>query len=237
MYNGKTILAIVTARGGSKGLPGKNIKVINGKPLISWTLERAKESKYIDFIYVSTDDIEIANVCESFNVPVPELRPEYLATDTASSMDVLEYSIDSLNQKGMQFDYLILLEPTSPLRKKDDLDKMIELAVNDSTADGVISLGKVSPEHPSIIKKIDVNNYISKYVDSIELSSRRQEEDDAFFPYGVGYLIKTEVFKKKKTIYTDKMLPYFIERWQNYEIDDIFDFLCIEAIMKEMNYE
>lgn len=237
MFNNQKVLAIVTARGGSKGLPGKNIKVLNGKPLVVWTLLSIKESKYIDNTYISTDDNEIAQVCIDNGFAVPDLRPDYLATDAASSMDVVRYSIEKMRLHGQEFDYLILLEPTSPLRKKGDLDAMIELAVNNPEADGVISVGSVHPEHPSIVKRINKNGYIQPYSDNIKLTNRRQDEDEALFPYGVGYLIKVKRFMDTNTIYTDFMLPYIIERWQNYEIDDIYDFRCIEAIMKEVQYE
>lgn len=237
MFKNKKILAVVTARGGSKGLPGKNIKMLNGKPLIVWTLLSIKKSKYIDATYVSTDDNEIAQVCIDNGFDVPDLRPAHLATDKASSMDVLRYSIEKMRSHNREFDYLLLLEPTSPLRKNNDLDCIIELAANTPEADGVISVGSVHPEHPSIIKKINEKGYIQPYSDDITLTSRRQDEDEALFPYGVGYLIKVERFMDTNTIYTDSMLPYRLERWQNYEIDDIYDFCCIEAIMKEIRYE
>lgn len=237
MFKDKKILAIITARGGSKGLPRKNIKMLNGKPLIVWTLLAVKGSNYIDKTYISTDDYEIAKVCIDNGFNVPDLRPDYLATDSASSMDVLRYSIEKMRTNGYEFDYLILLEPTSPLRKKVDLDSMIELAVNTPEADGVISVGCVHPEHPSIIKRVSKDGYIQPYSEKIALTNRRQDEDEALFPYGVGYLIKVERFMETNTIYTNRMLPYYIERWQNYEIDDIYDFRCIEAIMKEVQYE
>lgn len=232
MYKNKRILAVVTARGGSKGLPGKNIRILNGKPLIAWTLESALESEYIDEIFVSTDSQSIVDVCIQNGVDVPSLRPNELAQDTSSSMDVLIYTVDYLENNGKTFDYLILLEPTSPLRKLGDIDKMIEIAVNNSEADGVISLGRVHMEHPSLIKKTNEEGYIVPYVDNAKEFYQRQLEDEAYFPYGVGYLVKINRFKETHTIYMDKMLPYFIERYQNYEVDDIYDFECISAVMR-----
>lgn len=237
MYKDKRVLAVITARGGSKGLPGKNIKIINGKPLIVWSLLSIKKSEFIDYTYISTDDETIAQVCIDNGFHVPDLRPDYLSTDTASSMDVLKYSIEKMKSGGYAFDYVLLLEPTSPLRKENDLDNIIKTAVDNPEADGVISVGQVHPEHPSIIKRIDNDGHIKPYSDQIPLTIRRQDEDEAYFPYGVGYLIKIARFLDMNTIYTDKMIPYKIERWQNYEIDDIFDFRCIEAIMKEVNYK
>lgn len=100
MYKGKKILAIIPARGGSKGLPGKNIKPLCGKPLIGWTIEQAKACEYIDEIFVSTDSQEIADVAENFGVKVPSLRPQELASDTASSMDVILYTLNLLGGGG-----------------------------------------------------------------------------------------------------------------------------------------
>lgn len=232
MYKEKRILAIVTARGGSKGLPGKNIRMMNGKPLIAWTIEAAKSSKYLDKLFISTDSREIANVCEAYGVSVPALRPQELAQDTTPSTHVLCYTLDFLGEKGEFFDYMILLEPTSPLRNDRDIDRMIEIAVDNPNADGCISLGRVNTVHPSIIKKINSEGYIIPYIENGKVFYQRQMEDEAYFPYGVGYLVKITAFREKLSIYTDKMLPYFIERWQNYEVDDIYDFECISAIMK-----
>lgn len=232
MYKNQKILAVVTARGGSKGLPGKNIKVLNGKPLIGWTLEQIKASTLIDEAFVSTDSLEIAKVCEQFDVKVPSLRPEELARDNTSSMDVLEYTINLLEQQGKKFDYIMLLEPTSPLRKRGDLDNIVRLACDNPEQDGVISVGEVTSEHPLIMKRINENGNITPYVDESKRVYQRQQFDKVYFPYGVAYLVKVSKFKEVHTIYTDKVLPYYIERWQNYEIDDIYDFVCIESIMK-----
>lgn len=232
MYKGYKILAIITARGGSKGLPGKNIKDLNGKPLIAWTIEQIKHSKLIDDVFISTDSQEIADVSEQYGIYVPELRPDYLATDTASSMDVMEYTLNRAEGNNQVYDYVLLLEPTSPLRKKDDLDNIIRLAGDNPNRDGVISVGKVHLEHPMIIKRVSENGSIVPYNREILTAYQRQQHDDALFPYGVGYLIKASIFKREHTIYTSNVIPYYIERWQNYEIDDIYDFKCIETIMK-----
>lgn len=232
MYRGFKVLAIVTARGGSKGLPDKNIRNLNGKPLIAWTIEQAADSRLIDNLFVSTDSQKIAEVSERFGARVPELRPGYLATDIASSMDVLGYTLKREAELGREYDYILLLEPTSPLRKKGDLDNIIRLAGDNPDRDGVISVGKVHLEHPMIVKKISKDGVIVPYVEGLSSVYQRQLHDEAFFPYGVGYLIKTSVFKKVHTIYSSNIVPYYIQRWQNYEIDDIYDFKCIETIMQ-----
>ena len=233
MYKNKRILAIVPARGGSKGLPGKNNKMLNGKPLIAWSIEQAKESNLIDEIFVTTDCIEIAKTAKNYGIDVPFLRPEKLANDTSSSVDVAAHVLSNFENEDIFFDYIILLEPTSPLRKKDDIDSAIHLAINNETADGVISLGEVHMEHPMIVKKVNDSGKISSYIKNVDKIDQRQQTDKAYFPYGVVYLIKTEVFKKEKSFYTDNIIPFFIERWQNYEIDDIIDFNIIELLIKK----
>ena len=237
MYKDKKILAVITARGGSKGLPGKNINNLYGKPLIAWTIQKAQVCKLIDHIFISTDSKDIADVCEEYGVKVPELRPHELAKDTTSSMDVLLYTIEKLEKRGDIYDYLLLLEPTSPLRKRGDLDKIISIAVDHKEADGVISVGKVHTEHPGIVKRISDEEMIIPYIENNKTVYQRQQEDEALFPYGVGYLVKIDRFKECKTIYMEHMLPYYIERWQNYEIDDIYDFKCIETIIEMKGME
>lgn len=237
MYLNKKILAIIPARGGSKGLPEKNIKPLSGKPLIGWTIEQAKECKYIDSIFVTTDNERIANTAKYFGVDVPFLRPAELAKDTSSSMDVVEHVLSHFENKHVYFDYILLLEPTSPLRKKNDLDAAIQLAIENESADGIISLGEVHMEHPMIVKKINEKGKITPYIDDVIKISQRQQADKAYFPYGVIYMIKTDIFKKEKAFYTNNILPYYIERWQNYEVDDIYDFIAIEAILKKMQEE
>ena len=237
MYNNKTILAIIPARGGSKGLPDKNIKDLCGKPLIGWTIEQSKASKVIDEIFVSTDSLKISNVAKEYGVNVPILRPEELAKDSSSSMDVVDHVLSYFENKNTFFDYILLLEPTSPLRKDNDLDSAIKLAIENESVDGVISLGEVHMEHPMIVKKLNQKGKIESYIENVKKISQRQQTDKAYFPYGVIYMIKTKVFRNKRTFYTNNIIPYFIERWQNYEVDDIYDFIAIEAIFKKIKKE
>jgi len=224
-------LAIIPARGGSKGLPGKNIRMLNGLPLIAWTINQAKASKLIDYIFVSTDSKEISSVAHDFGIEVPYLRPDFLSKDTSSSVDVVLNVLDYLSTKGLDFEYILLLEPTSPLRKINDLDNIIKLAYTNTLADGVISVGEVQLEHPSIVKKVNADGFIQSYIENKRTLFQRQQFDKSYFPYGVAYLIKSDVLLKTKSFYTDKIIPYYIERWQNYEIDDIYDFEIVKTIL------
>jgi len=231
MYKGKKILAIIPARGGSKGLPGKNIKPLLGKPLIAWTIEQALQSKYIDCLYVSTDNEEIRNIALQSKADASFLRPPELSADNSPICDAVIYSLSVFENRGNNFDYVALLEPTSPLRRLDDIDNAIKSLVNNQKADSLVSVGEVHMEHPMIVKKI-LNGYVCPYIENIKFVYQRQQVDKAFFPYGVIYICKVPVYRQKKTFYLDNTLPYYIERWQNYEVDDTIDFLIIENILK-----
>ncbi|MGJ0308737.1 acylneuraminate cytidylyltransferase family protein [Aliarcobacter cryaerophilus] len=233
MYQEKTFLAIIPARGGSKGLPGKNIKSLCGKPLISWSIEAGINSKYIDEVMVTTDDENIAKISKEYGANVPFLRPSELSTDFSNTFDAVYHTIEHYkNYLKKEFDYIVLLEPTSPLREVDDIDKMIEkIITNEKEFDSISSIGEVN-EHPSIMKKIVNENYIIQFSIELELTTRRQDNEKVYFPYGVGYIVKTKSLLEEKTFYTKRNTFYQIKRYQCYEIDDIYDFLAIENIMK-----
>lgn len=232
MYQNKTFLAIVPARAGSKGLPGKNIRELCGKPLIAWSIDSGLSSNNIDEVVVSTDCEEIAKISKKYGASVPFLRPIKLASDTATTFDAIKHTIEYYkNNFNMTYDYIILLEPTSPLREKDDLDNMIQKIVNlEDDFDAIVSIGEVH-EHPSIMKQVDGYS-IKPYFFELMMSSRRQDNQPAYFPYGVAYIIKTKTLLEEKTFYPVRTTHHVIKRYQCYEIDDIYDFLAIENIMK-----
>lgn len=232
MQDGKTILVVIPARGGSKGLPGKNIKSLLGKPLIAWSIGQAKRSKTIDRIVVSTDDREIARVAQKYGVEVPFLRPSSLAMDDSPTSETIIHVIDQLSKLGESYDYVALLEPTSPLRTVQDIDSAIRRVVQNNKASGLVSVGEVHMEHPLIIKKINKSGYVEAYIQNNLEVHQRQQVDKAYFPYGVIYISKVPEYRINKTFYTTQTIPYFIERWQNYEIDDKLDFDIVEHIMK-----
>jgi len=228
----RSILTLILAREGSKGLPGKNIKPLLGKPLIAWTIEQAKQSTYVERLVVSTDSPEIAEIAKKYGAEVPFLRPAALAQDDSPGMDVILHAIDFFEKRGEYFDILVILELTSPLRKKDDIDRAISLFHEYfERADSLVSVGEVHVETPYIMQKIE-DGYVKLFLRTDQNIYVRQELSKAYFPYGVIYISKVDALKKYKTFYQDRTIPYFIERWQNYEIDDIWDFLCVEAILK-----
>jgi len=231
VYKDKKILAIIPARGGSKGLPKKNIKPLLGKPLIGWTIEQAKESKYIDEIFVSTDSKEIADVSECFGVKVPFLRPEELANDSASSMSVILYTIELLEKQGKIFDYVIMLEPTSPLRDSEDLDLAVEKLFSVNGAESIVGVCKVEAVHPVFLVS-QKNGFIDPYVNKEYKVIRRQDLDELYFFEGSLYISGTESLKTRKSFYHEKCLPYIVPKWKSFEVDDEIDFYIIENLMK-----
>lgn len=232
MIGGKSVLAIVPARGGSKGLPGKNIRPICGKPLIAWSIEKAKKSRYLDMVLVTTDSEEIAEAARQAGAYLPFLRPVELASDTSTTYDAIRHALAYLeSNEGKRFDYIVLLEPTSPLREDGDIDLMLEILIeHQSEFDSIISVGEVN-EHPSLLKRLD-GNRMEPFCPEVAQTSRRQDNEPAYFPYGVAYIAKTDELLKQNTFYTSRCTYFKIQPYQRYEIDDIHDFLCTESIMK-----
>lgn len=231
MYKGKKILAIIPARGGSKGLPGKNIRPLLGKPLIAWSIEHAQKSKLVDEIFVSTDSREIADVAEQYGVKVPELRPAELAVDTAPSSVFIEYTINKYKSEGIDFDYFILLEPTSPLREVEDVDNSIIELIDNPEFDSIVGVCKAEDVHPAFMVKIDNSGKLQPYETEMK-ALRRQDLPDVFYFEGTVYVSKCSAFLNKKAFYHDSTLPYIVPKWKAPEVDDIIDFITIEAIMK-----
>lgn len=233
MINGKTVIAIIPARSGSKGLPGKNIKELCGKPLIAWSIEAGLGSQYIDEVMVTTDSEEIAEVARKFGVSVPFLRPPELASDTATSFDAVNHAIDFYKRElNRSFDYIVLLEPTSPLREKEDIDKAIELLLSNSQASAVVGISKTESQNPAFLAKKDEHGFLVGYEDRKIKVLRRQDIGEVYFFEGSVYVSQTEALLTKKTFYHENTLGYEFPKWKSLEIDDLDDFIMAEALMK-----
>jgi CMP-N,N'-diacetyllegionaminic acid synthase len=232
MINQQCVIAIIPARGGSKGLAGKNIKELCGKPLIAWSVEAGLGSRYIDEVMVTTDNAAIANVGRQYGASVPFMRPADLASDTATSFAAVKHALDFYaTEHERHFDYVVLLEPTSPLRAKRDIDEMLEkLDALKDEFDAIVSVGEVH-EHPAVMKRL-LGNHMEPYCKDLEQRTRRQDLEAAYYPYGVAYIIKTNTLLEEGTFYPRRTTHRTIERYQCYEIDDVYDFLAIESIMR-----
>lgn len=234
MINGRSVIAIIPARAGSKGLPGKNIKDLCGKPLIAWTIESGLASKYIDTVVVSTDSPVIADIAQQFGAAAPFLRPSILSTDEANSFDVIKHTLNYYDQELKKgFFYTVLLEPTSPIRDKDDVDLMLEkLDKLEQDFDGIVSIGEVH-SHPGLMKKI-INHRIVPFSNDYPLNQRRQDYETIYNVYGVALVLKTQTLLKEETFYPIRTTHYILKRHQCFEIDDIYDFLTVEAILQNL---
>lgn len=222
----KTFLAIIPARGGSKRLPRKNILDLCGKPLISWSIEAALKSKYISKVVVSSDDNEILTISKKYGAETIN-RPEYLANDTATTFDALEHTINSLEK----YDYIVLLQPTSPLRNKKHIDEAIEL-LNEKDANAVISVCETehSPLWCNILDEdLNMSNFLPKEV----LNKRSQDLPKYYRINGAIYICKTEELLKNKGFFIkENIYAYKMDKKDSVDIDDEMDFIIATEIKK-----
>jgi len=234
MYKNRKIIALIPARAGSKGLPGKNIRPLMGKPLMAWSIEQALSTRYLDRVVVSTDSQEFSEIAKKFGAEVPFLRPAELAVDTAPSIDFIAHAVDFFNKGNETFDYLVLLEPTSPLREAEDINKCIELLIDNPSAKAIVSIARLVSGHPEFNVVLDgPDGFIRKMNGSADFRVlRRQELKDVYFFDGTLYMSDIPTLLSKRTFYHELTLSYIVPHWKSVEIDDLSDFICCEALMK-----
>jgi CMP-N-acetylneuraminic acid synthetase len=236
MIDNKRLLAIIPARGGSKRLPRKNILYLSGKPVISWTIQAALKSKYIDRTIVSTNDIETANISKDYGADVPFLRPDSLATGTATSVDTILHSINAINDN---YDYILILQPTSPLRTYEHIDAAVELFL-DKKADSIISVCEA--EHPTKwINSLPSDLSMINFIHHTEQSKRSQDFIKEYIINGAIYLIRVDTFVKTMTFFPENSYAYIMDRESSIDIDTEYDLkLCefnINNYRVQMNNE
>ncbi|MCV6610682.1 MAG: acylneuraminate cytidylyltransferase family protein [Amphritea sp.] len=224
------MIAIIPARGGSKGLPGKNIRSLSGKPLIAYTIEAAIQSRAVTRVVVSTDCHEIADVAKLYGAEVPFLRPDELSTDSANAIDVYVYMIeklgDSMAQSG-DLESIVVLLPTCPMRNAKDIDEAISI-FKEKKADSVIS--HTEEAHPIRWHKyIDREGKISNIFE--ETLRNRQEEVPTYYPNGAIYVFKSDILRKG-AYYSEKSYAYLMPRKRSVDIDTIDDFEYAEFLMR-----
>ena len=227
------VLAITLARGGSKGIPKKNLIKLAGRCLIDYTIQEAQQSKLIDRYIVSTDNLEIKKYAESKGVDVPFIRPSNLSNDFASSADALKHALLFCEKEdGIKYDYVIELMCTNPFKKYFDIDKCIDM-ISRNNADSVIGVSKLDDHHPARIKKIE-NGFIRDFVVP-ELSSRRQDlKPDAYIRNGSIYAIaRDKLVNENYRFGGDNSLAYIMDPPANINIDNELDLLLAELIIKK----
>lgn len=229
----KKILAIITARGGSKGIPKKNLKLLNGRPLIYYTVSEAMKSKYLDQIGVSSDSQEILDYCQSLGLKETYKRPESLSGDLIPSLPVIQDYVNWKMQHAEYIpDYILLLQPTSPLRTVSDIDGAIELMLS-KKADSIVSV--VEAPHQFIPESIMLMNgeFLKPFIVKDE-SNIRQQKPKYFGRNGAAiYLFTYECLMKKNSIYGEKIIPYVMPKENSIDIDDLFDFEVCEYLIQK----
>jgi CMP-N,N'-diacetyllegionaminic acid synthase len=216
----KRILSIIPARGGSKGLPRKNIIDLAGKPLIAWTIEASISSKYITKTIVSSDDDEILEVSKKYGSEIVR-RPDNLASDTATSESVVEHVIDYLKSIGEEFDLIILLQPTSPLRTFSDINRAFEI-VFDSDATALISVTEIDNKFLKSFKE-NSNGFLKSVSNNEYPFMRRQDLPITYIGNGAIYIIMMDEFMKKLSFLTDRTAPYIMDVAKSLDIDTFSD--------------
>ena len=228
MIDGNRILAIIPARGGSKGIKNKNIAALAGKPLLQWTIEAAKKSKYVDRIVLSSDDPQIQEIAELLGCEVPFTRATHLATDEASTIDVL---VDVL-ERVVGFDVVVLLQPTSPLRTAEDIDSCINLMMQDN-APSVVSLCAVE-DHPALVVKFRNENQITPFLPhSSSQSLRRQDLPGAFRLNGAVYAAKIPWLLRERSFTAQGSVGFVMPKRRSVDIDERDDLFTAEQLLSD----
>lgn len=236
MYKGKKILALIPARAGSKGVPFKNFKKLNGKPLIHYTLESAVKSNYIDKVFVSTDSEDILNYSNKlFNLNLNSLRPKHLSGDKATSLSVIIYSLKYLLKNNLSFDAVVLLQPTVPFRKNNFIDESIETFYK-SKSDSLISVIPVPEKYNPYWTFINKNKDYLKYaVPQKKIISRRQNLPESYIRDGSVYITKSDVLMKFNSLYGEKIGFIINDEKFNINIDNMDDWKKAEKFIKDIN--
>jgi CMP-N-acetylneuraminic acid synthetase len=226
------ILGIIPARGGSKGVPGKNIKLLNGKPLLQYTSEIALESQYLTTVILSSDDTQIITVAKSLGIQVPFLRPEELAQDTTPTIDVIIHALKWFENQAIFFDAVCLLQVTSPFRTVDFLDKAIEKFIT-SGCDSLVSVQKVPHEYnPHWTFEVNPEGNLKIATGEEKIISRRQELPVAYHRDGSIYIMKIKVLLQQHSLYGKS--TSFIESAPEFyvNIDTLADWEKAEQMIK-----
>ena len=223
MIKNKKLLAIIPARKNSKRILGKNLASLNGKPLVCHTIEEALKNKYIDKLIVTTDDPKISKVSKNYGIHVDKLRPSYLSKDNSKTIDIISYEIIKLQKKKEFYDYIMLLQPTSPFRTNKNIDSAISLLIK-KKAECITSVCET--EHPiewcgKLSKENSMENFLSKKVNG----KRSQDFKKSYRINGAIYIAKIDDVLKKNTLLLNnkKSYAYIMDRYESIDIDNEID--------------
>lgn len=228
MFKNDKILALIPARSGSKGIKNKNIKNLNGKPLIAYSIEAGLKSKYIDKVVVSTNSKDIAKVAIEYGAQVPFIRPESLASDKSKTIDSVIHCIEELRRQGEEYDYIVLLQPTQPLREVWHIDEAIELII-EKKEEALVTVSKVK-DHPILMRTIDDRGYAKNLLE--ECSTKRRQDFPEFYKVnGAIYINKINGGLNKDTSLNDNNLVYVMDSKYDIDIDELLDLHIAELVL------
>jgi CMP-N,N'-diacetyllegionaminic acid synthase len=223
-------LVIIPARGGSKGVPNKNIKSLNGKPLIQYALEAASQVFDKGLIYISTDDKKIKAVVEQLGFPVPHLRPDELASDTSSTYDVIMHTLSLIENEGYFPDTIILLQPTSPFRNFKHISEAVNLYL-ESTVDMLVSVKEAKSNPYFVLFEEDDQGYLKKSKNGNYV--RRQDCPPVWEYNGAIYIINVKAIKAYKSLNFNKVRKYVMDELSSVDIDTMLDWQIAEFLSEE----
>jgi len=226
MINGRKVLGIIPARGGSKGIPRKNIRMLAGKPLIAWTIEEAHKSQYIDRLILSTEDMEIKEVAEEWGCEVPFVRPLELAQDDTPGIDTVFHALNAI---GGEYDYIVLLQPTSPLRTVDDIDDCIRYCCQES-APVCVSV-TLAGHNPYWMHKLNQRQRLIPLMISGSSIDCRQSLPLVYAENGALYVAQTDYLLRNKCFISKETLAYIMPADSSWDIDTEMDFLYCELLI------
>jgi len=229
------ILAIIPARGGSKGIPGKNIRRLGGTPLIAWTIDAARSSTRVNRVIVTTESPEIMKIAVDFGADVPFQRPIELAQDDTPGVEPILHAVRWLiENEGYHPDFLCCLQPTSPFRTGDDIDQAITLAIQ-KNADSVVSVVPLN-HNPNWMQVMDNNGRLTDFISGGTAINSRQEMDPVYELNGAIYLIRTDVLLEYRTFFLKNTLGYVMPQERSLDIDTPWDFHLAEMIVREIKW-
>ena len=233
MIDDKKVLAVIPARGGSKRLPGKNIKLLGGKPLIAWSIEAAKCSQLVDRVVVSTDNEDIASVSRTFGADVPFIRPTALSGDHSSTDSAIIHALDSLEE---EYEIVVILQPTSPLRTAEDIDNALAMLA-DTGVNGVVSVCEC--EHPpQWSNTLPDTQLMGDFLRPSILGKRSQDLPQYYRLNGCLYTFEVEVYRQKQgTYYSDDVKAYIMPPERSVDIDTQVDFCFAESLISYFSCE
>ncbi|PLX68537.1 MAG: CMP-N-acetlyneuraminic acid synthetase [Denitrovibrio sp.] len=231
MIDGKKVLGLVIARGGSKGLPGKNLLELGGKPLVCHSIDAGLNSEYIDDVVISTEDEAIADVARKCGCKVPFMRPDELATDSAKSIDVIKYALEALIEIGDIYDYFVLLQPTTPFRDASHIDDCLRM-LSDKDADSVVSVTEAE-HHTLWMNELPEDMCMKGFIRPEAENKNRQDLPKHYRINGGVYAVRCSYMLSTMKLYSDRSYAYLMDNESSIDIDNSLDFELAKLVIEK----